>query len=62
VGIQGQHNARVALDVAQLGAPAHVPADKIVAVLPDPDHGHLGAAVGVDRAQMRHRARRDQIP
>jgi hypothetical protein len=60
--VERQHRARVALDVAHLLGPAHVAADDLVTVQPDPDHGHLRAAVGVDRGQVRQRTGCDQVP
>ena len=60
--VEGQDDARIPLDVPELHVSRHVTADEIIAVQSDPDNGHLRAAVGVDRAQVRHRAGLDQIP
>ena len=60
-GVEGQDDTRVALDVAKLPVVTHVPADHVVARQANPDHAHLRAAVGVDRGQVRQRARRDQV-
>ena len=60
--LEGQHDPRVSLDVAQLHVPLHMAADEIIAVQSDPDDAHLGASVGVDGAQVSQRAGLDQVP
>jgi hypothetical protein len=50
--VEGEHDAGVALNVAQLPVTAHVAADQLAAVEADPDHTHLGAAIGIDRGEV----------
>src|SRR5262249_50272126 len=44
-----ERDPRVALDVAHLLAPRQRPDDYLIALQPDPDAGHLRAAVAVER-------------
>jgi hypothetical protein len=50
--VDGQHDAGVAFDVAQLQVVAPVAADWLVAVQADPDDADLGATIGVDGGQV----------
>src|SRR5579875_1996147 len=50
--IEGEHDARVALDVLELAVVAHVSADDLGPVEADPDHGDLRAAIGIDRGEV----------
>ena len=60
--VEGQHDAGVAFDVAQLQVVAHVAADWLVAVQADPDDADLGATIGVDGGQVGERSGVDQFP
>ena len=60
-GLEGESDTRVTLDVLELLVVVHVPADDLVALKPDPDHGHLWASVGIDRAQVGERPGLDQL-
>jgi len=59
---EGQHDAGVAFDVAQLQVVAHVAADWLVAVQADPDDADLGATIGVDGGQVGQWSGVDQFP
>jgi hypothetical protein len=59
--LQGQNNTRVPLDVTELDRPPEMTAHQLVAVHAGPDHRHLRAYVGVDRAQVNERTGLDQL-
>jgi hypothetical protein len=59
--VEREHDPRVALDVLELVVAAHVAADDLGTVKPDPDDSDLRAAVGVDCRQVGHRPILDQL-
>ena len=55
-----QADPAVPLEVAHLERAEEVGGDDVLAVETGPDHGHLGAAVGVERDQVDERRRLEQ--